>query len=470
MTTSSRRATAAKTPYNKDITTCKSTAYIFGCRGTGSTAEQAGPRKELRAKSDKRPDRSEDNLSGVPHGRTKNDQLGLNQAQQFGPLHGGAIVLSSRRYYSGLLTAAPSKACLALHLSVTTIDTFAGIDQTTPGAPTPTGTGGACGTVYSALSNSATPSVNYDVDDQLSAGDKTFPGAGGSLFATPTAIICSIQISNETSAAFIVSATSPQAYPTGVSDMTLPRNILFPTKGLGTGGACPAAPVNIKTGVNDKIDYCRRSSRTPKRIEQYKPGGISSRHSAAQPARLGTTVGSATTHHINDPAAAYDSAAAYNKAVICKKYNLQNKFRGYQMHIGTTYSMPIGGVGSTTGAAVHSGAKSTSRTTAFTAFNATARAGLPTPTSVTSQSCGTEVKKDKTAIDDIQILNTEGDIIKAPSEFESVITVELKGFRPSFSTTSAAGYPGAASSAPRSNTNDWSSSLQTKIPISISPN
>ena len=141
------------------------------------------------------------------------------------------------------------------------------------------------------------------------------------------------------------------------------------------------------------------------------------------------------------------------------------------MDIGTTYSMPIGGVGSTTGAAVHSGAKSnTSRTTAFTAFNATARAGLPTPTSVTSQSCGTEVKKDKTEIEDIQILDTEGHIIKAPSEFESVTTVELKGFRPSFSTTRAAGYPGAASSAPRSNTNDWSSSLQTKIPISISPN
>ena len=159
------------------------------------------------------------------------------------------------------------------------------------------------------------------------------------------------------SAAFIVSATSPQDYLSGASDMTSPRNNI-----KGTGGACPAAQVNVMTGVNDvndKIDYCRRSSRTPVRIEQYKPGGISSRHSAAQPARLGTTVGSATTRHINDP------AAAYNKAVICKKYNLQNKFRGYQLDIGTNYSMPTGGDGSTTGAAVHSGAKSlTSRTTA----------------------------------------------------------------------------------------------------------
>ena len=130
-------AAAAKTPYNKDITTCKSTAHIFGCRGTGSIAEQAGPLKELRATSDKRPDRSEDNLSGVTHGRTKNVQLGLNQAQQFGPLHGGAIVLSSLLYFSGLLMAAPSKACLELHHSVTTIDTFAGINQTTPGARGP---------------------------------------------------------------------------------------------------------------------------------------------------------------------------------------------------------------------------------------------------------------------------------------------------------------------------------------------
>ena len=96
-----------------------------------------------------------------------------------------------------------------------------------PGAPIPTGTGGACGAVYSALSNSATPSVYNDVDNHLSAGDKTIPGAGGSLFAMPTVIICSVQISHETLTAFIVSATSPQAYPTGVSDMTSPRNKLF---------------------------------------------------------------------------------------------------------------------------------------------------------------------------------------------------------------------------------------------------
>ena len=145
----------------------------------------------LHAKCDTGPDSSEDNMSGVPHWRTKNDQLGLNQAQQFGPLHGDTIVLSSQRYYLGLLTAGPSKACLALHHSVTTIDTFAGINQTTPGAPIPTGTGGACDMVCSALSNSATPSVYNDVDNQVSAGDKPFPGAGGSLFATLTAIICS---------------------------------------------------------------------------------------------------------------------------------------------------------------------------------------------------------------------------------------------------------------------------------------
>ena len=86
--------------------------------------------------------------------------------------------------------------------------------------------------------------------------------------------------------------------------------------------------------------------------------------------------------------------------------------------------MPIGGDGSTKGAAVHSGAKSnTSRTTAFTASNANARACLPTPISFTSQSSWTEVKKDTAYI---QILYTEGDTIKAPSEFESVTMVELK--------------------------------------------
>ena len=82
------------------------------------------------------------------------------------------------------------------------------------------------------------------------------------------------------SAAFIVSATSPQDYLSGASDMTSPRNNI-----KGTGGACPAAPVNVMTGVNDvndKIDYCRRSSRTPVRIEQYKP---ESRAATALPSR-----------------------------------------------------------------------------------------------------------------------------------------------------------------------------------------
>ena len=169
-------AAAAKTPYNKDITTCNSTAYIFGRRGTGSTAEQAGPRKELLAKSDILPDGS-NNMSGVPHGRTKNDQLGLSQAQQFGPLHGGAIVATLRRYYLGLLTAAPSKACSALHHSVTTIDTVAGIDQTTPGAPSPTGTGGACGTC-TLRSPPAPRHQSTTAETQLSAGDSTFAGTG----------------------------------------------------------------------------------------------------------------------------------------------------------------------------------------------------------------------------------------------------------------------------------------------------